>query len=123
MNGRTGGRVCVRVCARKRAAVPYRDARSPAVRRQEGIVRISSAGADAHERACGIELACWMEHPLARGVGGGKQLPHRGANIEAQAPGAHSFSIPLCTDSKSPPTEHQESNTSICQQSFVTRAL
>lgn len=53
---------------RKRASAPYRDARSPDVRRQDIVsYRISREGAGAHERACGMELAYWMGRPLARG--------------------------------------------------------
>ena len=111
---------------RKRASAPYRDARSPDVRRQDiASYRISREGAGAHERACGMELAYWMERPLARGEG---RKGHATISPECKYRSTGSgqefiYANPLCTNSRCPPTERQESNTSIYPQSFATIAL
>lgn len=122
MNGewQDGGKVC----GRKRASALYRDARPLDVRRQQRISYHSDLESRRGRTRVRLRnVACCMERPLARGRGG-TQLPRRSANMESTGSGhAFIYAIPLCTNSRCPPTERQESNTSICQQSFVTRGL
>jgi len=113
------------VCGRKRASVPYRDARSP----DKKVYRIASDLESRRGRAQARlrnGASVLDGTPTSKGVDGEGGHATTSPECEYRNTGSgHEFiyAIRLCTGSRCLPTERQESNTSIYQQSFATIGL